>query len=91
MSSVSRKLANSPFIVQDDGLDAGAFGNEPKQPRLAATGTRLDEKAPVDQRGQVTLELPAVDNLSDDHRLVPYHPRITAPRECCFQALENLG
>ena len=31
-------------------LDAGAFGDETEQPRLAATRIRLNEKAGVDQR-----------------------------------------
>ena len=72
------------FIVQDDGLDAGTFGDKPQQPRLAAARIRLDEKARVDQRWQVTFQLPAVRNLSDDHRLFPDTHAL--PRAVWFQA-----
>jgi hypothetical protein len=38
------------FIVHDNGLDAGAPGNEPLRPRLAAARIRLDQKAGINQR-----------------------------------------
>jgi len=41
-----------------------------QQPRLAAARIRLDEKSGVNQCGQVTFQLPVVDNLSDDHRFI---------------------
>jgi hypothetical protein len=50
MSSASRKIAKFAFIVHDNGLDAGAPGNEPLRPRLAAARIRLDQKAGINQR-----------------------------------------
>jgi hypothetical protein len=70
-------------------LDAGAFGDEPEQPRLAAARIRLDEKAGVDQRRQVTFELPAVDNLSDEHRLSA--PPLRLPHAACAVFLAQLS
>jgi hypothetical protein len=53
-----RRLAQTcelAFIIEDDGLDTGALGNEPQEPRLAATRISLNEKARVDQRRKVEL------------------------------------
>jgi hypothetical protein len=66
-----RRLAQTcelAFIIEDDGLDTGALGNEPQEPRLAATRISLNEKARVDQRRKVELKLLTTDDLSNDHR-----------------------
>src|SRR6516225_8671098 len=68
-----------PLVVENNGLNAGAFGYETEQPRLAAARIRLNEKSGVNQCGQVTFELPIVDNLSDDHRLIRASQLISRP------------
>jgi len=59
------------LIVEHNRLDASAFGYETEQPRFAAARIRLDEEAGINQCRQVTFEPLPVNNVSDDHRLVP--------------------
>ncbi len=67
------------LIVEDDGLDPGALGNEPQQPRLAAARIGLNEKSGIDQRREVKLQLLAADDLTDDYRRFRANPSITTP------------
>src|SRR5712691_684375 len=67
------------LIVQDDGLNARAFGDEPEQPRLATARVSLNEKSRVDQRGEVKLQLLTTDDLADNHRRFLVDLRVTAP------------
>jgi hypothetical protein len=71
------------LIIQDDDLNAGTLGDEAQQPRLAATRIRLDQKPGIDQRWQVTFELPSLDNLSNDHR--PYRSETTVLASMSFR------
>ena len=77
------------LVVENDGLDPGALGNQTEQPRLAAAGIGLNEEPGVDQCGEVELQLRTVNDLTDDHRrfrtrLSPHiartSPGITSPR-----------
>src|SRR6266851_6349926 len=61
----TRELA---LVIQHDRLDPAAFGDEPEQPRFAATRIRLNKKSGVDQCGKIEFQLSAADDLPDVHR-----------------------
>ena len=56
----TRELA---LVIQYDGLNSGALGNEAEQPRLTAARIGLNKKSGVDQRRKIEFQLSAADDL----------------------------
>src|SRR6266849_8380408 len=57
------------LVVQHDGLDPGALCDQAKQPRFTAARIGLNEKAGIDQRREIELQLLTGDDLPDNHGL----------------------
>src|SRR5712692_6713142 len=69
----TRELA---LVIQYDGLNPGALRDEAQQPRLTAARIGLNEKAGIDQRREIELQLLTADDLPDNHGL--FHVALNA-------------
>src|SRR5216683_3324352 len=90
--SASWEAIGAGIAVQANGLRAldalglactmvwmPALGDQAKQPRFAAARIGLNEKAGVDQRREIELQLFTSDDLPDNHGLFHAAPKCPAP------------